>query len=361
MKAARLTKVGKSFEIKDIPKPQIRKNDEKDDIQTIVKVKACGICGTDLHQLKGTAIVNNLPVTPGHEISGIVEEVGRAVKGGRMSTPTFKKGDRVVVNNVISCGKCRPCLRGRMNFCRNSLMFGRDIDGGLAEYVKVPARNLVRLPGNVTFTEGAIIGCAVVTAYHALTLGGIETGTSMVVWGAGGVGLSLINLARELSAAYPIITIDRRKQCLKMAEELGADFTINAAKEDPIEQIREITKGEGADLSYDTAGIKSIASSGELQTLAGTASGGQLIVIATYGAPVKVEPHNELGIFEKKFTGSCGNLPHELEYLVELISGRKRLNLMKLITQIINLEDVNDTLEKWRKGEELIVRPVVTF
>lgn len=361
MKAARLIKVGKPFEIQDIPKPELREDDERDDIQTIVRVKACGICGTDIHQLKGTAKIRNLPITLGHEISGVVEEVGRTVSSGRLKMRSYKKGDRVVVNNVISCGECRPCLRGRFNFCRNSLMFGRDVDGGLAEFVKVPARNLVRLPVNVTFAEGAVMGCAVVTAYHALTLGGIETGTSLVVWGAGGVGLSLINLARELSAAYPIIAVDRRRSCLKMAEEMGADFTVNASKDDPIAEIKRITHDEGTDLSYDTAGITDVESNGELKTLAGTATGGQLIVIATYGKAVHVEPHDELGIFEKKFTGSCGNLPHELEYLTELTGSRKRLNLMKLITNIINLEDINDIIERWQKGEELIIRPVVTF
>jgi len=266
-----------------------------------------------------------------------------------------------VVNNVIFCGECRACLRGRYNFCQNALMFGRDVDGGLAEYVKVPARNLIRLPENVSFPEGAVMGCAVATAYHALRIGDVEPGDSMVVWGCGGVGLSLVQLAREVSGAYPIIAVDRRDDCLQLASELGADFTINAANEDPVARIREITNGDGADIVYDAAGVKDVAPSGELKTLASLCSGGELIVIATYGAPVTVEPHDELGIFEKKFTGSCGNLPEEIEYLAELISGKRRLDLRKLITQMVDLEQVNDVIAKWREGKALVIRPVVCF
>lgn len=361
MKAARLVEVGKPLEIRDIPAPELRHANEKDDIQTIVKVKACGICGTDIHQITGRAKVNRLPLTPGHEISGIVEDVGRAVSSGRMSMRPLKKGDHVAVNNVISCGGCRPCLRGRFNFCRNALMFGRHVDGGLAEYVKVPARNLVHIPDNVTFPEAAVLGCAVVTAFHALNLGHIETGTRVAVWGAGGVGLSLIQLAREISAAYPIIALDTRENSLRLASEFGADYTVNVNKEDPVSRILDITDGSGADLVYDAAGVKDTDSNGELQTLACTAAGGRLIVIATYGQAVPVEPHDDLGLFEKNFTGSCGNLPQELSYLVDLISGRRRIDIMKLITNTISIEDVNSVIDRWMNGDGDIIRPVVIF
>jgi len=353
--------VGEPLEIQDVPVPKIRKGSEKDDVQVIVRVKACGVCGTDLHQLAGTAKVDHLPITLGHEIAGVVTDVGRAVSSGRMAVPTFKPGDRVAVNNVISCGACWPCLRGKYNFCRNALFFGRHIDGGLAEYVKVPARNLARLPGNVSFQEGAILGCAVATAYHALRIGRIGPGDSMVVWGLGGVGLSLVQLARELSAAYPLIAVDIKEENLRLGAELGADFAINAKEHDPVAEIRRITKDEGADAVYDAAGVKQVTGDGELVTLASVCSGGQLIVIATYGVPVTVEPHDELGIFEKKFTGSCGNLPDELDYLIQLVAGRRRLDLRRLITHMITLDEVNGIIEKWKKGKELIVRPVVMF
>jgi D-arabinose 1-dehydrogenase-like Zn-dependent alcohol dehydrogenase len=361
MKALRLVNIGSPLEIRDIPAPEIREDDERDDVQVIVRVKACGLCGTDLHQIEGTAKVHSLPITLGHEIAGVVEDVGRAITTGRVGVPTFKAGDRVAVNNVIWCGKCWPCLRGRYNFCHNGLFFGRHVDGGLAEYVKIPARNLAQLPSNVSFEEGAILGCAVSTAYHALRVGRIAQGDSVVVWGLGGVGLALVQLARELSAAYPLIAVDQDEKKVRLAAELGADLTITANPGDPVQAIREATHGEGADAVYDTAGIKQVTPNGELVTLASVCPGGRLIGVATFGAPVTVEPHDDLGVFEKSFTGSCGNLPHELEYLIPIVAGHRRLDLRKLITQMISLEQANEIIATWREGKELVIRPVVVF
>ncbi len=376
MKAARLVEIGYPLEIQDVPKPTIDPDDERDDNQVILKVKACGICGTDIHQIAGTAKVARLPITLGHEISGVVEEVGRAVTSGRLAVPTFKRGDRVVVNNVISCGECRPCLRGKYNFCRNGLFFGRHMDGGLAEYVKVPARNLFRMPGNVSFEEGAIIGCAVATAYHALRISNVGPGDSVVVWGLGGVGLALVQLARELSAAFPLVGVDINDEKIALAKELGADFAVNArptrsvgptsgaeapGTQPPVDEILKLTKDEGGDTVFDTAGVMDVDENGELLTLASVRSGGQLIVVATCESPVSIQPHDDLGIFEKRFTGSCGNLPDEIDYLLQLVSGRRRLDLRKLITHMIGLEEVNDVIGKWGEGKELVIRPVVLF
>jgi propanol-preferring alcohol dehydrogenase len=361
MKALRLVEIGGPLQIQEIPAPTIRADDQRDDVQVIVRVKACGLCGTDLHQIAGTAKVHSLPITLGHEIAGVIEDVGRAITSGRVGVPTFAPGDRVAVNNVIWCGECWPCLRGRYNFCHNALFFGRHIDGGLAEYVKIPARNLARLTSNVSFEEGAVLGCAVTTAYHALRIGRIAQGDSVVVWGLGGVGLSLVQLARELSAAYPLIAIDQDERKLHLAVELGADFTINANHGDPVQAIRQLTHGEGADAVYDTAGIKQVTSGGELVTLASVCSGGRMIGVATFGASVTIEPHDDLGVFEKSFTGSCGNLPEELEFLIPIVAGRRRLDLRKLITQIISLDQANEVIQTWREGKELVIRPIVVF
>jgi threonine dehydrogenase-like Zn-dependent dehydrogenase len=361
MRAARLVEIGKPLQIVDMPQPTIDPSSEHDDAQVIVKVRACGICGTDIHQINGTAKVDHLPITLGHEISGDVADVGRTVASGKLAVPTFQPGDRVAVNNVISCGECRMCLRGKFNFCSNGLFYGRHIDGGMAEYVKVPARNLFKMPRNVSYEEGAVIGCAVATAYHALRIGRVGPGDNMVVWGLGGVGLSLVQLARELSAAFPLIGVDVDPDKLLLAKELGADFAIDAQKCDPRAEILRLTKDEGADIIYDCAGIKDADPSGDLITLASLRSGGQLIVIATSDEAVKIQPHDDLGLFEKVFTGSCGNLPDEIEFLLQLVSGRRRLDLRKLITHPIALDEVNGIIEKWRQRTELIVRPVVLF
>jgi propanol-preferring alcohol dehydrogenase len=352
--------VGQPLELSEVPTPHIRHGNKKDDAQVIVRVRACGICGTDLHHVDGTAKVRRLPITLGHEIAGVVEEVGRAVTSGRLLLPVYKPGDRVVVHNVIYCGACRACRRMRFNFCHDQLMFGRDVDGGLAEYVKVPARNLLPLPDNITFPEGAILGCAGATAYHALRLAEIDPSDSMVVWGVGGVGTTLVHLAREVSGAYPIIAVDRVKDQLELAVEMGADYTIDVAQQEPVERIRELTGGEGADLVFDTAGITRTRESGTVVTLESTCAGGKLIVVATYRESIRLQPHDEVGIFEKRFTGSCGNLPDELAKLIELVTGRKRLHLEKLITRIIKPKEVNAILDQWQTRGG-ITRAVVSF
>jgi threonine dehydrogenase-like Zn-dependent dehydrogenase len=196
---------------------------------------------------------------------------------------------------------------------------------------------------------------------HALRIGRIAQGDSVVVWGLGGVGLALVQLARELSAAYPLIGVDLQEEKLRLAAEAGADFTINATERDPVEAIKEFTKGEGADAVYDTAGIRQVTPNGELITLASVCSGGRLIGVATFGAPVTIEPHDDLGVFEKSFTGSCGNLPDELDYLIQIVAGRRRLDLRKLITQMISPEQANEIIATWREGKELVIRPVVVF
>ncbi|MFW6161656.1 MAG: alcohol dehydrogenase catalytic domain-containing protein [Planctomycetota bacterium] len=360
MKALRMVGVGQPMEIQDTPAPALDHDDEADSSQAIIKVRACGICGTDLHHLRGTARVSKLPITLGHEIAGVVEDMGRSVASGSLQLPAFKVGDRVAVHNVIYCGECRACLRGRYNFCHNQQMIGRDVDGGLAEYVKVPARNLVPLSPNVTFAEGSILGCAVATAYHALRIARIAVGDSIAVWGTGGVGMSLLHLARQASGAYPIIAVDKKPDLLLLAREMGADFTIDASREDAAARIKEVTGGEGADVVFDAAGVTDTGSGRTVVTLESTCPGGQLIVIATYDKPIQLEPHDEVGIFEKRFTGSCGNLPDEIYKLMALVGGRRRLDLVKLIAKIIPLEEVNDLIDRWQNNGG-ITRAVVAF
>jgi len=360
MKALRMVEVGQPLQLQEVPAPTIDHDDPRDNNQAVVRVRGCGVCGTDLHHLAGTARVAHLPITLGHEVAGVIEEVGKAVSGGWLGLPEFKRGDRVTVHNVIYCGECRPCRRGKYNFCTHQSMIGRDVDGGLAEYMKVPARNLVTLPANITFPEGAILGCAVVTAYHALRIAHIKVSDSVVVWGVGGVGLSLVQLARQVSGAYPIIAIGKNEEPLLLARELGADVVVDVRRDDPVEAIRNATSGEGADVVFDTVGITERGSNGTLQTLQSTCPGGQLIVVATYEKAVQLQPHDELGIFEKRFTGSCGNLPEELEQLARLVAGRRRLDLMKIIAKIISPGEVNEVIEEWR-NEGGITRAVVSF
>jgi threonine dehydrogenase-like Zn-dependent dehydrogenase len=187
----------------------------------------------------------------------------------------------------------------------------------------------------------------------------VRVSDCVVVWGTGGVGLSLVLLAREISGAFPIVAVGRREKPLALAREFGADCTINVTEEDAVRRIHEFTDGHGADLVYDTAGITEKDESGTLITLASLGVGGSLIVVATYRQAVTLEPHDELLVFEKRFTGSCGNLYHELMDLTELVAGRK-LGFDRLITHRLQLEEVSDLMAKWLE-EGGVPRAVVTF
>ncbi|MGC9335297.1 MAG: alcohol dehydrogenase catalytic domain-containing protein, partial [Anaerolineae bacterium] len=147
MKAVRLIEIGKPLEIQDVPLPAIGEGD------VLVRVKAAGICHSDVHYRAGTSPVGPLPQTLGHEVAGVVEKLGAGVRG-------LAVGDRVCLHYLLTCGECEYCRAGHEQFCVKGKMLGKHTDGGYAEYVAVPARNAVRLADEVSFEEGAILMCS---------------------------------------------------------------------------------------------------------------------------------------------------------------------------------------------------------
>ncbi len=357
MKALQMVGVEQPLELRDVPEPELS---PENPWEVVVRVRACGICGTDLHQLHGSAEVSRLPITLGHEVAGTVAEVGAAIREGKQGTLSFQPGDRVVLHNVLFCGNCPACRRGEYNFCHAQKMLGRDVDGGLAEYIKVPSQNLVPLPENIPFPEGAVTGCAGATAFHALRIAHIDVCESVVVWGTGGVGLSLVLLAREISGAHPVIAVGQSEKTLGLADELGADRLVNVNEVKPLIRVKEITNGEGADLVFDTAGITETDADDTVITLGSLRPGGRLVGIATYGQPISLHPHDALGIFEKRFTGSCGNLPDELDRVIRLFSARQRCTLGKLVERTVAPEEAIELIERMKNGWE-VARIVVEF
>src|SRR5262249_36075189 len=155
MKAVRLVEIGKPLEDAEIRVPDIASND------VLIRVAAAGICHSDAHYRAGISKIDNLPLTLGHEIAGRVERIGSDVKN-------VAQGDRVCVHYLVHCGQCEFCTRGLEQFCRTVQMIGKHLDGGYAELIKVPARNALALPDEISFEVGAIIMCSSATAFHAL-------------------------------------------------------------------------------------------------------------------------------------------------------------------------------------------------
>ncbi len=183
MKAVQLIELGKPLEEREVALPNIGLSD------VMVRVGACGICHSDAHYRAGISSIDSLPVTPGHEVAGLVETVGEQVTH-------VSPGDRVCIHYLVSCGACDFCLRGNEQFCAKAQMIGKHRDGGYAEFIAVPGRNVFALPGETSFEQGAIMMCSSATALHALNKARLEPGESVAIFGFGGLGFSALQLAR---------------------------------------------------------------------------------------------------------------------------------------------------------------------
>src|SRR3954454_8029100 len=208
MKAVRLVQIGAPLQDAEIPVPEIGSGD------VLVRVKACGICHSDAHYRAGISPIPHLPVTPGHEIAGTVESVGRDID-------RFRPGDRVCVHYLAHCGACEFCRSGHEQFWLEVQMIGKHRDGGYAEFVKVPARSLFALPDEIPFAHGAIMMCSSATALHALNKARLKPGESVAIFGFGGLGYSALQLARAFDCGA-VYVVDIKPPKLASAATLGA-------------------------------------------------------------------------------------------------------------------------------------------
>ncbi|KAI3972801.1 hypothetical protein MKX01_019459 [Papaver californicum] len=243
--------------------------------ELLIKTKGCGVCHSDLHVMKGELPFPS-PCVVGHEITGEVVEYGANTDAG--ITKRFPIGARVVGAFIMPCGNCSFCVKGQEDLCEAFFAFNRAKGtlydgetrlflrsngnpvymysmGGLAEYCVVPAHALVVLPNTLPYTESAILGCAVFTAYGAMRhAADMRAGDSVAVIGIGGVGSSCLQIARAFGASE-IIAVDVQDEKLRNAKSLGATHTVNAAKEDAVDKIKEITGGMGVDIAVEALGL----------------------------------------------------------------------------------------------------------
>lgn len=306
-----------------------------------VRVRGAGVCGTELHFVEGLYPPAKTPMTLGHEVAGEVAEVGSAVEN-------FESGDRVAVYYYLFCGRCRWCLRGFQNLCLALRgLFAFVSDGGFAEYVTVPAHCLVRLPEEVSFEDGATLCCSATTSIHALSVAELQPGETAVVYGAGGVGLSLVQLARLRGAR--VVAVSRSEDKLATARELGADHAVTPAQVGEV--VGDLTGGLGADVVFELVGSE------ETMPIALSLLGkrGRLVFIGYTGHPLTVSPL-ALVVDEQQIRTSVGNSFAELEVAVDLAA---RGLLKSVIADVRPLDEINDALDALRAGE-VVGRVVVT-
>ena len=310
----------------------------KDD-ELLVKVAACGVCHSDLEYIEmGVPTFKKPPLILGHEPSGVVEEVGGAVRD-------FKRGDRVILPAIFGCGECRLCRMGRENICSNVIMLGNSIDGAYAEYIKVPARAAVHLPGEIPLEEGCVIADAISTPFHAVrNRAQVRPGDVVVVFGCGGVGINVIQLC--VASGATVIAVDILDKKLEWAREFGATITVNSKDKDIVKEIRRLTGG-GADIAIEAIGkpetIRQAADSLRI--------GGRLCIIGYSPQEIKLSSARIM-MREIEIMGSCGSRPADYPKIIELIRTGK-IRIKPLITHRFGLEDINKAFEVMKRGESL--------
>jgi len=231
-------------EIRDIPEPKIERDDD-----VLIEVKGVSVCGSDLH-IYHDSHPYWPPVVLGHEFSGVIADVGKGVKG-------WKKGDRIVSETRTgSCGVCYTCQSGFPQVCEQKRAYGIGINGAYTKYVVGPARLLHRLPDNVSFGVGAVVEPTAICVTSILERCGLQAGESVVITGPGPIGL--ISLAIAKAAGVKMVGVTGRSSDegvrFGKARELGADFTVNVDKENPVERVFEMTGGLGVDILIETSG-----------------------------------------------------------------------------------------------------------
>jgi len=344
MKAARFYEVNEPLKVEEIPTPEIR------DDEVLVEIKAVGLCGSDVHIVyEGVTPTSHKPIILGHEPSGVVAAVGKDVTG-------WKPGDRVSITPGIFCGSCSNCINGHAEICLSRQVIGIQRDGALAEYLNIPAKNLVRLPEQVPFEVGAIITDAIATPFHALIdRAQLKPGESIAIFGAGGLGLHAVQIAK-LAGAKQIFVIDTRDDQLERAKSLGADVTINPSKESPVDRINNMTNGFGVDVSAEFIGLQNTIA----QAVESVAIGGRTVVVGLGPEPISVLPPTIFVRKQLSLLGSYGFTKQTIEQLVELVAAGK-LNVEESITHTFPLEEVNTALRYLHEKVENPIRVVVTF
>jgi propanol-preferring alcohol dehydrogenase len=335
MKAARLIKPGHPLEMQELPVPEPGPGD------VLVRVKATGICHSDAHYRAGVSPVRPLPLTLGHEVSGMIEEIGSEVQN-------FKPGDRVCLHYLITCGKCGFCHRGSEQFCVNGSMIGKYRDGGYAEYICIPERSTFHLPEPIPFDQGAIMMCSTATSLHAMNKARLQPGETVAVFGVGGLGMSAVQIANEYGAKK-VFGVDINPSKLEFAHQHGA-VPIDAQQADPVVQIKELNDGKGVDVALELIGLPETMR----QAVESVGVFGRVAMVGLSAENIEIDPYNELLMREAELIGVADHLAKELPTLIDYVATGK-IDLSTVITKSIPLEvdQINETFDELDQYDDI--------
>lgn len=327
MLAERFHSADRSITVDEIPIPHPGPG------EVLIKVAYCGICHSDLSLLSG-AFTTSLPeVTQGHEASGTIVELGAGVTG-------WKEGDRVIPSAGRPCLKCRKCRRGAFTDCLHLNLMAFEYNGAWAEYHVAQASGMTKIPDNVPLDQAALLADAVSTPYAAVVrTGKVHMGNAVAVWGVGGVGTHLVQLAKA-AGGVPVIAVDLNEEVLARAKRLGADYTLHSDDPDLMKKIEDITGGRMIDVAFDAVGITPTLRA----CVESLDVNGKAVSVGLSTQDINGGPFLNFNLQRKQILGHLGYKSQDIAMLAEMLS-YGRIDLSESISQVIELKDIKDGIE----------------
>jgi 2-desacetyl-2-hydroxyethyl bacteriochlorophyllide A dehydrogenase len=326
----------KEFEYKEEEKPQLIKD------YAILKVKRIGICGTDLHAFEGTQPFFSYPRILGHELACEIVEIEE--------NPNFSVGDAVTFIPYFNCEKCVACRNGKPNCCTDIQVFGVHIDGGMAEYIRVPTRLLIESEG-LSFDELALVEPLAIGA-HGVRRADVQADEFVLIVGAGPIGLGCMEFARIAGAK--VIALDVNESRLNFCKEkLGVDFTINALAENVFERLQEITNNDMPTVIIDATGNQKAI----LNAFQYLAHGGRYVLVGLQKGEISFS-HPEFHKRESTLMSSRNATRQDFEKVVESMK-KGLVKPTTYITHRVNFDEIKDNFESWLDPKNGVIKAVV--
>ncbi|MDO5324096.1 MAG: alcohol dehydrogenase catalytic domain-containing protein [Clostridia bacterium] len=311
--------------------------------EAMVKVKAVGICGTDMHIFKGERADVALPRVMGHELSGVVHQVGEGVTH-------LAPGDRVVFDPVMACGKCSVCRKGRPNVCAEVRCYGVQMDGAFRDYITVPANQLYVLPEGIELDHAALAEPFSIAA-NILSRADVQSGESVLVMGSGTIGLCLVQALKGIGARVLVSDVVAGK--LETARSFGSDATVNSATEDLVAAAQTFAP-DGLDVIIEAVGITPLTQQAILDLATPTA---RIVVLSFDNRPMQIPPvcitKKELSILGSRM--NAGRFPLVLEWLE-----KRMIHPEKMISRVYPVEQIQQAFEN-ALADSTLMKTLITF
>jgi threonine dehydrogenase-like Zn-dependent dehydrogenase len=328
---------GRDIRIEDVPRPTIGPDD------ALIKVKAVGICGSELHAYEGLSKRRVPPLVMGHEFAGVVEEIGERSNGIRI-------GDRVVAEPAVPCGVCEQCSSGRTNVCRLRRHVGLHFPGAFADYVKMPSRSCHLIPESVSF-EAATLAEPLSVGTHSVRLASIGGRDVVLILGAGVIGLSCLIAARE--KAKTVLASDLFDSRLGFAKSFGADAVIDASRVDPVIEAHRLSSETGVNVAIEAVGLEKTVN----QAISSVKEAGRVILVGLLDETARVGIL-QITVKEIQVSGSYGRTSKDFNEALTLLE-RNLSKISRLVTHTFSLDSVSQAFETASREKRRAIKVVL--